>query len=99
MTFTATILLLIFGEITPKTIATRCPDPIAYGLSGFVSVFVKLMYPLVFIVTAFAQGVLRLFGIKPDDNADRDAGQAVDNGQLVRHAFDQVSGHTDETPA
>ena len=65
-TFTATILLLIFGEITPKTIATRCPDPIAYGLSGFVSVFVKLMYPLVWIITAFAQLVLRIFGIKPD---------------------------------
>ena len=65
-TFTATVLLLIFGEITPKTIATRCPDPIAYGLSGFVSIFVKLMYPLVWIITAFAQVVLRLFGIKPD---------------------------------
>ena len=65
-TFTATILLLIFGEITPKTIATRCPDPIAYGLSGFVSVFVKLMYPLVFVITAFAQLVLRVFGIKPN---------------------------------
>ena len=65
-TFTATVLLLIFGEITPKTIATRCPDPIAYGLSGFVSIFVKLMYPLVWIITAFAQLVLRLFGIKPD---------------------------------
>ncbi len=65
-TFTATILLLIFGEITPKTIAARCPDPIAYGLSGFVKVFVNLMYPLVFVITAFAQSVLRLFGIKPD---------------------------------
>ena len=65
-TFTATVLLLIFGEITPKTIATRCPDPIAYGLSGFVNVFVKLMHPLVFVITAFAQLVLRLFGIKPD---------------------------------
>ena len=65
-TFTATVLLLIFGEITPKTIATRCPDPIAYGLSGFVNVFVKLMYPLVWIITAFAQGLLRIFGIKPD---------------------------------
>ncbi|MBO4638915.1 MAG: HlyC/CorC family transporter [Treponema sp.] len=65
-TFTATILLLIFGEITPKTIATRCPDPIAYGLSGFVNVFVKLMHPLVFVITAFAQVMLRLFGIKSD---------------------------------
>ena len=65
-TFAATVLLLIFGEITPKTIATRCPDPIAYGLSGFVNVFVKLMHPLVFIITAFAQVLLRIFGIKPD---------------------------------
>ncbi len=65
-TFTATVLLLIFGEITPKTIATRCPDPIAYGLSGFISIFVKLMYPLVFIVTAFSRIVLRIFGIKTD---------------------------------
>ena len=65
-TFTATILLLIFGEITPKTIASRCPDPIAYGLSGFINVFVKLMHPLVFVVTAFAQLVLRIFGIKSE---------------------------------
>ena len=65
-TFTATVLLLIFGEITPKTIASRCPDPIAYGLSGFISIFVQLMYPLVFVVTAFARGVLRIFGIKTD---------------------------------
>ena len=65
-TFTATVLLLIFGEITPKTIATRCPDPIAYGLSGFVSIFVKLMYPLVWIITAFSRVVLRLLGIKSD---------------------------------
>ncbi|MCR4900164.1 MAG: hemolysin family protein [Treponema sp.] len=65
-TFTATVLLLIFGEITPKTIATRCPDPIAYRLSGFINVFVKLMHPLVFIVTAFSRLVLRIFGIKPD---------------------------------
>ena len=65
-TFTATILLLIFGEITPKTIATRCPDPIAYGLSGFVNVFVKIMYPLVWLITAFARLVLRLFGIKSE---------------------------------
>lgn len=65
-TFTATILLLIFGEITPKTIAARCPDPIAYRLSGFISIFVKLMHPLVFVVTAFAQVILRIFGVKQD---------------------------------
>lgn len=65
-TLIATVLLLIFGEITPKTIATRCPDKIAYGLSGFVQLIVWLMSPIVVIVTAFASFILRLLGIKKD---------------------------------
>ena len=63
-TFAATILLLVFGEITPKTISTRCPDRIAYKLSGFVAVIVKLMHPIVYLVTAFARLILRIFGIR-----------------------------------
>ena len=62
-TLVATILLLVFGEITPKTIAARCPDPIAYGLSGFISIFVKLMRPIVTVVTFFARLILRIFRI------------------------------------
>ena len=62
-TLVATVLLLVFGEITPKTIAARCPDPIAYSLSGFISVFVKLMHPVVSVVTFFARLILRIFGI------------------------------------
>ena len=46
-TLIATLLLLIFGEITPKTISTRCPDRIAYALAPFVQVVVILMRPVV----------------------------------------------------
>ncbi len=63
-TFAATILLLIFGEITPKTISTSCPDKIAYALSPFVQIVVFIMTPIVSIVTFFASCILRLFGIK-----------------------------------
>ena len=63
-TLIATLLLLIFGEITPKTISTRCPDRIAYALAPFVQVVVHIMHPVVFIVTFIARCVLRLFGIK-----------------------------------
>lgn len=63
-TFAATILLLIFGEITPKTISTSCPDKIAYALSPFVQIVVFIMRPIVSIVTFFASCILRLFGIK-----------------------------------
>ena len=63
-TLAATILLLIFGEITPKTISTRCPDRIAYFLAPFVRVVVIIMSPIVTIVTFIARCFLRLFGIR-----------------------------------
>lgn len=63
-TFAATIILLIFGEITPKTISTRCPDRIAYFLAPFVKVVVVIMTPIVTIVTFIARCFLRIFGIK-----------------------------------
>ena len=63
-TLAATVLLLIFGEITPKTISTRCPDKIAYGLTPFIQVVVAIMHPVVIIVTFIARCILRLIGIK-----------------------------------
>lgn len=65
-TLAATVLLLIFGEITPKNISTRCPDKIAYGLSGFISAVVYVMSPIVTVVTAISRFFLRLFGLKTD---------------------------------
>jgi len=66
-TLAATILLLIFGEITPKTIATRCPDKIAYGLSFFVRIVYIIMSPVVFVCTFLSRSVLRIFGIKTNE--------------------------------
>lgn len=63
-TIIATLLLLVFGEITPKTISTRMPDKIAYGLSGFVNFVVRIMHPFVFLITKFANGILKILGIK-----------------------------------
>ena len=63
-TFVATLLLLLFGEITPKAVCTRHPDPIAYGLSGFVQFVVVVMRPIVLVFTAVSRFVLFLRGIK-----------------------------------
>lgn len=64
-TIVATILLLIFGEITPKTISTRCPDKIAYALSGFLTVFFYIMRPFIVVVTFISRCILRILGVKP----------------------------------
>ncbi|MCF0242745.1 MAG: DUF21 domain-containing protein [Treponema sp.] len=63
-TLAATVVLLIFGEITPKTISTRCPDKIAFGLSGFVTVLFYIMYPIIKVITCISRMILRMFGIK-----------------------------------
>lgn len=50
-TFVVTLVLLIFGEISPKTIATHNPEPIAFFFSGFISCLEVILYPLVYIFT------------------------------------------------
>lgn len=62
-TFVVTLLLLVFGEITPKTISTRNPDKIAYGLSFFVQVVVVLMKPFVAVFTFVSRIVLKFRGV------------------------------------
>ena len=64
-----TILILLFGEITPKTISTRCPDRIAYALSGIITVFCFILHPVIVIVTCISRGILRLCGIKPEKSS------------------------------
>ncbi len=63
-TFATTLLLLVFGEITPKAVSTRHPDPIAYALSGFAQFIVFVMGPVVVLWTAASRCVLFLRGIK-----------------------------------
>ncbi|MBP3710432.1 MAG: HlyC/CorC family transporter [Treponema sp.] len=58
-----TVLLLIFGEITPKSLSTRNPDFFAYGLSGFVAASVAIFKPVSRVFTAVAHAVLHLFGM------------------------------------
>jgi CBS domain containing-hemolysin-like protein len=62
-TFVATFLLLIFGEITPKTIATRHPEPIAFFFSGFIQVLEVILAPFVFVFTGISRIVLLFFKI------------------------------------
>ncbi|MCR5218467.1 hemolysin family protein [Treponema sp.] len=67
-TFAATILLLIFGEISPKTFATHHPEPIAFFFSGFVVFLEFLLYPFVIVFSAFSRFVLRVFKVQINHN-------------------------------
>lgn len=64
-TLALTLILLIFGEITPKTLAALHPERIAYPASLPLQVLLKLFYPLVITLNAISNGLLRLVGIDP----------------------------------
>ena len=60
-----TFLLLIFGEITPKTLAALRPEAIAYPVSLPLSLLQKVLYPLVAMLGWISNGMLRLIGVDP----------------------------------
>ena len=61
-TFIVTLLLLIFGEITPKTLGSKFPEKIAFGLSGFLSFWHFILRPLVYIFTKISNFAKYLSG-------------------------------------
>lgn len=62
-TVVSTVVLLIFGEITPKTIASSYPEKIAFVVTPFISFLTKLFAPLVFFFTKISECIARLFGV------------------------------------
>ena len=62
-TLAATVLLLIFGEITPKVIATHHPEAIAFFAAPLVELLEKILYPLVAVFTSFSRFCLKLLQV------------------------------------
>ncbi len=61
-----TIVVLIFAEVTPKTIAALYPESIAYPSSILLILLLKLLYPAVWLVNFFSNGLVRLLGFRSD---------------------------------
>ena len=63
-----TIVILIFAEVTPKTIAALHPEKIAFPAAHILGPLLKILYPLVFVVNHITNGLLRLVGISSIHN-------------------------------
>lgn len=62
-----TLVILIFGEVSPKTMATIKADNFALAIAGIIDVLMFVLTPVIFIINTFASAVLRLLRINPDD--------------------------------
>lgn len=61
-----TILVLIFGEVLPKTLAIIAPESLASKVAPIIRVLIVIFSPIVSVVRALVRGILRLFGVQAD---------------------------------
>lgn len=64
-----TLVLLIFGEVTPKTLAVMRPERIAFPVAYILTPLLRLMYPIVWLTNGIANFLLKLFGVAPQEPA------------------------------
>ena len=58
-----TLVVLIFSEVTPKTLATLHPERMAFPAAYVYGPLLKLLYPVVWVVSLMANGLLRVIGV------------------------------------
>lgn len=61
-----TLLVLIFGEITPKSLSTQNAQKIALLVVSPISIIVKIFSPIVTVLMVLTNGLIRLLGGNPD---------------------------------
>ncbi|MBO4560021.1 MAG: HlyC/CorC family transporter [Lachnospiraceae bacterium] len=75
-----TLIILIFGEITPKTLASQKAERVAYVYAPFINLLMTVLTPVTFLVNFLAHGVLKLFSV---DVNDRTAQQVTEDELLT----------------
>ena len=99
-TVVITVLVLIFGEISPKSIAKDCPEKFAMFAAPLIGFLVKVFTPLNFIFSQWKKLLARMFRIQSDskmsqeelltivEEASQDGGIDSGEGDLLRNAIE-----------
>lgn len=99
-TAVVTVAVLIFGEITPKSIANDFPEKFAMFSAPFIRIFIWVFLPLNFIFSLWKKLVGKLFKVEQEDNltqeeflmmveeAEHDGDIDTDEGDLLRNAIE-----------
>ena len=64
-----TLVILVFAEVTPKTIASLFPERVSYASSILLIILMKVLSPLVILVNFITNGFIRILGVKASHNA------------------------------
>ena len=90
-----TFVILVFAEVTPKTLAALKPDRFAYIAAFIYTPLQKIFYPLVWFVNLISNKMLAIFGVHPTSSSD-DSMNADELRMVVHEARQFIPGkHTD----
>lgn len=70
-----TLLLLIFAEIAPKTVAALYPERVAFPFSRLLKPLLRSTYPLVWLLNTVVSRILRVFGVDPNKHREEPISQ------------------------
>lgn len=70
ITLVLSYFTLVLGELVPKRIAMKRSESIARAVSGLMIGMTTVLRPIIWLLTVSTNGVLRLCGIDPEDNAE-----------------------------
>lgn len=65
-----TALVLIFGEVMPKTVAITFPEPVATRVAPVIGILILVFSPIVTLVRLLVRGILRLIGLRPSPGGE-----------------------------
>ena len=66
-----TLVILIFAEVTPKTIAALYPERVAFPASLLLFPLMVILYPVVALLNSVTNGLLKLLGFDPKKKSDQ----------------------------
>lgn len=61
---------IVLGELVPKRIAMKNAEKLSLGICGFIRFMAGMFAPFVWILTKTTNGILRLFGINPNEEEE-----------------------------
>ena len=85
-----TLVVLVFSEAAPKTLAALHPERVAFPAAIVYYPLLKLTYPIVWLTNACSNGVLFLFGVRSNAN-DLQALTREELRTLVHEAGSRIS--------
>ena len=94
-TVALTVIILIFGEVTPKSLAKECPEDFAMFAQPLLKLFMTVLTPLNFLFTQWKKLMSRVFRAKGGDGITEEelvgmVDQAETEGGLDEHESDLI---------